>query len=61
MYTVLVEKPEVKIPHGTHRHRWDDNIKVDTEEIRWERVGYIYLAIYGTISLSTRTLLHGVH
>jgi hypothetical protein len=44
MYTVLVEKPEVKIPQGSHGHRWDDNIKMDLEEIRWESVGCIYLA-----------------
>jgi hypothetical protein len=29
VYRILVGKPEVKIPLGRPRHRWEDNIKVD--------------------------------
>jgi hypothetical protein len=30
----LVEKPQGKRPLGRHRHRWEDNIKMDITEIR---------------------------
>jgi hypothetical protein len=33
MYWVLVGKPEGKRPLGRHRHRWEDNIKVDLQEV----------------------------
>jgi len=28
-YWVLVGKPEGRRPLGSHRHRWEDNIKMD--------------------------------
>ena len=28
-------KPEGKRPLGTHRHRWEDNIKMDLQEVGW--------------------------
>jgi hypothetical protein len=33
MYRVLVEKPEGKRPLGRPRHRWEDNIKMDLQEV----------------------------
>ena len=33
IYRVLVEKPEGKTPLGRPRHRWDDNIKMDLQEV----------------------------
>jgi hypothetical protein len=33
MYRVLVGKPEEKRPLGRPRHRWEDNIKVDLQEV----------------------------
>ena len=33
MYKVLVGKPEGKIPLGRPRRRWEDNIKMDLEEV----------------------------
>jgi len=33
VYTVLVMKPEGKRPLGIHRPRWEDNIKVDFQEV----------------------------
>ena len=30
---VLVGKPEGKIPLGRPRHRWEDNIKMDLQEM----------------------------
>jgi hypothetical protein len=32
----LVEKPEGKRPLGTPRSRWEDNIKMDLQEVGWE-------------------------
>ena len=33
VYRALVGKPEVKIPLGRLRRRWEDNIKVDLQEV----------------------------
>ena len=33
MHRVLVGKPEGKRPFGRPRHRWEDNIKMDLEEV----------------------------
>ena len=34
VYKVLVGKPEGKRPLGRPRHRWEDNIKKDLQEVR---------------------------
>jgi hypothetical protein len=31
----MVEKPEVKKLVGRHRLRWDDNIKIELQEVGW--------------------------
>jgi len=33
VYRVLVGKPEGKGPLGRHRRRWEDNIKMDLQEV----------------------------
>jgi len=33
VYRVLVGKPEGKRPLGRSRHRWEDNIKIDLQEL----------------------------
>jgi hypothetical protein len=33
VYSVLVGEPEGKIPLGRPRHRWEDNIKMDIQEV----------------------------
>ena len=33
VYKVLVGKPEVKRPRGRPRCRWEDNIKIDPQEV----------------------------
>jgi hypothetical protein len=33
VYRVLVGKPEGKIPLRKPRHRWEDNIKADLQEV----------------------------
>jgi len=34
-YRVLVGKTEGKRPLGRPRHRWEDNIKMDLQEVGW--------------------------
>jgi hypothetical protein len=36
--------PEGKNPLGRPRRRWEENIRLDLREIRWEVVGWIHLA-----------------
>jgi hypothetical protein len=36
-YAVLVRKPEGKRPLGRHRSRWEDNIKIDLQDVGWGR------------------------
>jgi hypothetical protein len=43
-YTILVGEPEGKRPLGRPRRRWVDNIKMDLEEIVWDRMDWIDLA-----------------
>ena len=35
-YSVLVGRRERKRPLGRPRRRWEGNIKMDLEEVRWE-------------------------
>jgi hypothetical protein len=35
VYRVLVGKPEGKRPLGRPRHRWEDNIRMDLQEVGW--------------------------
>jgi hypothetical protein len=35
VYRVLVGKPEGKRPMGKPRRRWEDNIKIDLQEVGW--------------------------
>jgi hypothetical protein len=84
-YRALVEKCERRIPLGRPRHRWEDDIKMDIQEMGWgidwidlaedkDRVvvntvmnlrvpqnAGNFLSSLGRVSLSGRTLLHGVH
>jgi len=41
---VVMKKHEGKKPLGMPKHRWEDNIKVDTKDIGWKNVGHIHLA-----------------
>jgi hypothetical protein len=34
-YRILVGRPEGRRPLGRPRHRWDDNIKIDLQEVEW--------------------------
>ena len=46
VYLILVGKPEGKRSLGRPRRRWEDNIKMDLQEVGWsERTGLIWLRI----------------
>jgi hypothetical protein len=44
IYRVLVGKPEGKRPLGTPRHRWEDNIQIDLQEVGCEGTDWIEVA-----------------
>ena len=44
VYRVLVGKPEGNRPFGRPRLRWEENIKMDLQEVRCERMGCMDLA-----------------
>jgi len=44
VHGVLVGKPEVKRPLGRPRRRWEDNIKMDFQEVGGARVDWMELA-----------------
>jgi len=44
VYSVLVGKPEGKRPLGRTRRRWEDNIKMDLQEVGCGGVNWIELA-----------------
>jgi hypothetical protein len=69
MYRVFAGKPEGKRPPGRHRHRWEDNIKMNLQEVRCG--GMVmnlrvplnagnFLTSCKLVSFSRRTLFHGV-
>jgi len=49
VYRVLVGKTEGKRPLRRTRHRWEDNIKMDTQEVACCSVDWIDLAQDGTV------------
>jgi hypothetical protein len=44
VYRVLVGKSEGKRPLGRPRRRWEDNIKIDLQEVGCGGMDWIYLA-----------------
>jgi len=44
VYRVLVGKPEGKRPLGRHRCRWEDNTKMDLQEVGCGGMDWIELA-----------------
>jgi hypothetical protein len=44
VHRLLVGKPEGKRPLGRPRRRWEDNIKIDLQEVSWEGTDWIDLA-----------------
>jgi hypothetical protein len=39
---IFVGKPEEKQPLERHRHKWEDNIKMDLQEVVWCWHGLIW-------------------
>jgi len=44
VYRVLVEKPEGKRPLGRPRRKWEDNIKMDLQEVGCGGMDWLELA-----------------
>jgi hypothetical protein len=44
VHRVLVGKPEGKRPLGRSKHRWEDNIKMDLQEVGWGHWYWMELA-----------------
>jgi hypothetical protein len=40
-YRILVGRPEGRRPLGRPRRRWEDNIKMDLQDVGWEVVDWI--------------------
>jgi len=47
VYKVLMEKPEGKRPLGRPRRRWEDNIKMDLQEVGTQRSLFIAATRFG--------------
>jgi hypothetical protein len=43
-YRILVGRREGRRPLERHSHRWEDNNKIDLQEVEWEGVDWIYIA-----------------
>jgi hypothetical protein len=43
VYKLSVGKAGLKRPLGRHNRRWEDNIRMDLREIRWEVVDWMHL------------------
>jgi len=43
-YRVLVGKPEGKRPLGRPRRRWDDNVRMDHQDVGWKGKDWIDLS-----------------
>jgi hypothetical protein len=43
-YRILVGRPEGRRPLGRPRHRWEDNIKMDLQEVGWRDMDWIDMA-----------------
>jgi len=52
-----VGKPEGKRPHGRPRHRWEDDVEMDLQEVGWVswtrliwlRISYRWRALVNTV------------
>jgi hypothetical protein len=57
VYRVVVRKPEGNRQPGRPRRRWEDNIKMDYQEVKWGSTGCIYLVQNkGTCECGNETL-----
>jgi hypothetical protein len=47
VYRVLVGKPERKRPLGRPSHRWEDNIRMDLQEVGCGVMGWLRIETFG--------------
>jgi hypothetical protein len=50
-YRVLVGRPEGKRPIERSRRKWEDNIKMDLQEVGWgdnDWIALVHMALWGT-------------
>jgi len=40
-YRILVRRPEGRRPLGRPRCRWNDNVKMDLQEVRWTGLNWL--------------------
>jgi hypothetical protein len=58
VYRVFIGKPEGKRPLGRPRHRWEDNIKMDLQEVGgvvgtgWSEVNTILYPLHAKFEIS---------
>jgi hypothetical protein len=57
VYSVLVKKPEGKRPLGRPRRKWEDNIKMDLQEVGCEGTDFVNAVMNLRYPLSMRNLL----
>jgi hypothetical protein len=43
-YSILVGRSKGKRPLGRLRYRWEENIKMDLQEVGWGGMDWIYMA-----------------
>jgi len=43
IYRALMERPKARRPLGRPRHRWEDNIKMELQEVGYRGTGMIAL------------------
>jgi hypothetical protein len=43
-YRIVVGRPEGRRPLGRPRHRWEDNIKMDFQDVGWGGMDWIDMA-----------------
>jgi hypothetical protein len=48
VYRILVGKPERKGPLGRPRHKWEDNIKMDLQEVGCGGMGWLRIETGGS-------------
>ena len=61
VHKILVGKPEGKRPLGKHRHRWEDNIKMDLQEVGCGVMDWIELAQDMDMRLALVTVVRNLH
>ena len=50
VYRVLVRRPKGKTPLGRPRRRWDDNIKMDIQEVGCGGMDWLRIGTRGKVS-----------